>query len=243
MKIQCAVIEDLLPLYVDGVCSEESKIILEEHLKECSGCREKLKAQKEALTLSDEVVKENLQAKEPFKKIEKHQQIKLIAIIVAIPLLWLSFLEIRGDGLGFSALYGRYKAERFLSNIEKGNYQAAARNVKYSGGVYASIGSDDKAQKEWAKGMEELKNEGIEFVGHKNNEIVTDDGFTSGEVIVSVQYKYIVYYFELFISTNSGKIETGNLSYKIKNPAYGPNETEKMLMNKISTVISTYNPG
>ena len=128
-------------------------------------------------------------------------------------------------------------------HIEKGDFQAAARLAKYSGGVYGNIGSDDKAQKEWAKGMEELKNEGIEFVSHKNNDIVTDDGFTSGEVIISVQYKYAVYYFKLFISTNSGKIEPGNLSYEIKNPTYGPNETEKMLIDKISSIIKTYNPG
>lgn len=39
MKISCYVIEDLLPLYYDGVCSEESNILVEEHLKECKNCR------------------------------------------------------------------------------------------------------------------------------------------------------------------------------------------------------------
>lgn len=40
MKISCEVINDLLPLYHDEVCSEESKRIVEEHLKECENCRE-----------------------------------------------------------------------------------------------------------------------------------------------------------------------------------------------------------
>ena len=40
MKISCDVINDLLPLYHDEVCSEESKRIVEEHLKECENCRE-----------------------------------------------------------------------------------------------------------------------------------------------------------------------------------------------------------
>ena len=35
MKISCKIIEDLLPLYHDGVCSEESKIVVREHLKDC----------------------------------------------------------------------------------------------------------------------------------------------------------------------------------------------------------------
>lgn len=39
MKIPCGVIKDLLPLYHDDVCSEESKDIVEAHLSECDDCR------------------------------------------------------------------------------------------------------------------------------------------------------------------------------------------------------------
>jgi len=39
MKYQCEMIQDLLPLYQDNVCSDESKRILEEHLEECNDCR------------------------------------------------------------------------------------------------------------------------------------------------------------------------------------------------------------
>ena len=34
-NITCDIIEDLLPLYHDNVCSNDSKIIVEEHLKNC----------------------------------------------------------------------------------------------------------------------------------------------------------------------------------------------------------------
>lgn len=40
MKISCNVIRDLLPLYLDQVCSEESKDMIENHLAECEDCRE-----------------------------------------------------------------------------------------------------------------------------------------------------------------------------------------------------------
>ena len=46
MKMDCEVIRDLLPLYTDGVCSEQSRGMVEEHLGECEACRgllEKLK--------------------------------------------------------------------------------------------------------------------------------------------------------------------------------------------------------
>ncbi|MEG1993978.1 MAG: zf-HC2 domain-containing protein [Oscillospiraceae bacterium] len=39
MNISCKIIEDLLPLYVDGVCSEESKRLVEEHIRTCPTCK------------------------------------------------------------------------------------------------------------------------------------------------------------------------------------------------------------
>lgn len=42
MKYDCAVIRDLLPLYTDNACSEESRGAVEEHLQECAACREML---------------------------------------------------------------------------------------------------------------------------------------------------------------------------------------------------------
>ena len=38
MKLPCEMIQDLLPLYHDGVCSQVSKTLVEEHLKECPDC-------------------------------------------------------------------------------------------------------------------------------------------------------------------------------------------------------------
>ena len=40
MKYPCSLIQDLLPLYHDGVCSEESNKIIEAHLSECSSCKD-----------------------------------------------------------------------------------------------------------------------------------------------------------------------------------------------------------
>ncbi len=38
MSYPCKLIQDLLPLYYDGVCSDESRRIIEEHLSECDEC-------------------------------------------------------------------------------------------------------------------------------------------------------------------------------------------------------------
>ena len=38
MKKECEIIRDILPLYVDEVCSDSSREIVDEHLKECPDC-------------------------------------------------------------------------------------------------------------------------------------------------------------------------------------------------------------
>lgn len=44
MKISCDIIQDLLPLYADKVCSTASKELVETHLGECRECQRKLSA-------------------------------------------------------------------------------------------------------------------------------------------------------------------------------------------------------
>ena len=46
-KTDCNIIKDLLPSYVDDLCSEESCAIVEEHLQECPECRNLIKQMKE----------------------------------------------------------------------------------------------------------------------------------------------------------------------------------------------------
>jgi len=40
--MNCKIIEDLLPLYHDGLASDESRALVEEHLETCERCRLKL---------------------------------------------------------------------------------------------------------------------------------------------------------------------------------------------------------
>lgn len=44
MKLSCNVIRDLLPLYRDGVCADETRALVEDHLADCAACRAQLAA-------------------------------------------------------------------------------------------------------------------------------------------------------------------------------------------------------
>ena len=46
MKLSCKIIQDLLLLYTDDACSQESRIAVEEHLAHCPACRRHMEALK-----------------------------------------------------------------------------------------------------------------------------------------------------------------------------------------------------
>ena len=43
MKVNCEIIEDLLPLYHDGVCSDTSRKLVDNHLESCADLKVELK--------------------------------------------------------------------------------------------------------------------------------------------------------------------------------------------------------
>jgi len=54
--MNCNIVKDLVPLYIDGCCSEESEKIVEEHIKHCIDCKklcEDMKSQSDIVTESE----------------------------------------------------------------------------------------------------------------------------------------------------------------------------------------------
>lgn len=53
--MNCNVVKDLIPLYIDGCCSEESKRVVEEHIQVCDACKklfEDMKAPSDLIEVS-----------------------------------------------------------------------------------------------------------------------------------------------------------------------------------------------
>lgn len=68
MKMECEVIQDLLPLYVEKIASEQSEALVEEHLKECEACKRKY----EEMTEKTPQIPEEEIAKVPLKRIKNN---------------------------------------------------------------------------------------------------------------------------------------------------------------------------
>lgn len=85
MNKNCGLINDLIPLYVDDICSEESKMMVEEHIATCESCRDELKKMKSNLALP---LNANVSDVKGFKKfVNKKIWIKTIAIVAVVAIL------------------------------------------------------------------------------------------------------------------------------------------------------------
>lgn len=98
MNYPCNLIQDLLPLYLDGVCSEESKTVVEQHLIKCPNCRKYYSAMCE----SDEIIIMPPNAEREIQKATSFQSVKktlfrkqiLIAAVSIIVLAVIAFAVI-----------------------------------------------------------------------------------------------------------------------------------------------------
>ena len=66
-QISCNVIIDLLPLYKEAICSEETRILVDEHLQSCKSCR----SLSESLIVPEPEFKSAPTEAETFKKVGK----------------------------------------------------------------------------------------------------------------------------------------------------------------------------
>ena len=129
MKITCNIIEDLLPLYVDDMVSEDSRQLVEEHLKTCPACR---KMQEEmmrenrltATAKGNNLTQTNKTEAEPLRKIRRKIRKKRIAsVLLAV------ILVVAAGGIGH---YWYYDKENYIS------WDEADISVK-DGKVYSTV--------------------------------------------------------------------------------------------------------
>ncbi len=93
MSYPCKLIQDLLPLYYDGVCSVESRKIIEAHLSECAECSRIFEEIRKADSVSiptapiHEMQKAN-SLKKIKRKILRKQILIAAASLVAVAVIW-----------------------------------------------------------------------------------------------------------------------------------------------------------
>lgn len=126
MKLTCNIVQDLLPLYEDGVCSPDSRVAVEAHLKTCAACRGeseitgKLSEQEFILDMADD--KKTVRS---LKKVRRRWIASLLVVALMIPMVLLTFNQVRGKGICFTNAHEIIMANAYLDRLSHGDYEGS----------------------------------------------------------------------------------------------------------------------
>lgn len=135
MKVTCEIIEDLLPLYADNVCSEQSRRAVTEHLRACEKCR-RLIENAQAVPVphiepdrpaADKAIKKG------FQKIWLRWWVSILLVIGIIPLGFLGWNQYHNRGIHYTNAYEYQVGCAFMEQLQKGNYEKAYGYIDIEG--------------------------------------------------------------------------------------------------------------
>ena len=96
-EITCSVIKDLLPLYADGVVSEDTRRIVAEHLENCADCRKIYESMTSQVAIPIESAKPLKNFKQSWKK--KKIVIALTSVIITLTIIGSGYLVYANVGV------------------------------------------------------------------------------------------------------------------------------------------------
>lgn len=151
MKLPCEIVQDLLPLYEENLCSEVSRKAIEEHLEECIECRRMINGlqQLEEPELSVDICAEEQAVTKSFRKLHNRWRASLLAMLLVIPMIIMAVNQIRHQGICFTNLDEILVVWRYVQAMEEGNFEKAADFMHYED-FHEYIKS---VQVEWPNGM------------------------------------------------------------------------------------------
>jgi len=125
MNYNCGIIDDLLPLYVDGACSEESKAAIEAHLASCEACRKKLERMQ-----SDPVISETSKPADKIRVIKYVNKVRKHRVKLAIGIAAISVIAACLLSLIFLTLKDMYHyANPIVHEVETGTYNLTSNDL------------------------------------------------------------------------------------------------------------------
>ena len=137
MNAKCSVIEDMIPLYKEGLCSEDTAEMVREHIEECADCRK----------LCEDISGENAEkADSPdeskvFRRVNKKMKrsrgkIILLSLLLIVILLISGYLTIgqithKQGWMSFESAVQSVETYKIAKLIAKGDMDAYADSITY----------------------------------------------------------------------------------------------------------------
>lgn len=129
--MKCEIARDLLPLYVEDLCSEETKNAVKEHMEHCESCQGVYSSLKAPVEEAVGQLEQEEAPIEPMKKVKKKIRrknrtvaaVSILAALLAAGLLILSYNQINHQGISFEVLYEYLHFQYAGREFAKGNIE------------------------------------------------------------------------------------------------------------------------
>lgn len=179
------------------------------------------------------------------KKVKKVLSL-VILLIIFVPLIWLSFNMIRGEGITFTSLSASVGTRKVFQCIRKNDFQGAANHIGFWGYSADKTEIDPKYIEDeklrFINGLEDFfSDKGRELISYKDIKFNTDDGYTTGSVELEIKDEEQTYYFTLMLSKQNGKLCPMNISQVTTEEKYA--DIAHMLVLELEEIMCTHNPG
>ncbi len=134
--ISCDVAKDMLPLVAAGDCTDETKLIVDEHVATCAACRAELAMMKDPAIAAERTPEEpgtgeisrEMTFEKGFRKIRRMWLASIICVLCILPLSGLGVLgfnDARGEGYAYSNLGDAITLRAYLECLKNKDYEGA----------------------------------------------------------------------------------------------------------------------
>ena len=157
--MKCEIIRDLMPMYLDGLTSEESNEAIGEHLDGCEPCKEMLEQMKQETEVKTEETRKKIN---PFRKFNR----KMKAYVAATVAVCVAF-----GGLGYKAFAQGFAIDpddmtmdvRMEGNMLYLDFEVEEGTLQHYGTMYDETSAEIKLRKIWTLPGDHLGAESNKF--------------------------------------------------------------------------------
>ena len=135
MKTKCSIIEDMIPLYKEGLCSDDTAEMVKEHIAECANCCKLCEDIREEKAENSEIPDESKVFHKVSKKMKRSKlKIAVLSIILICMLGGLGFLTFgqitHMEGcISFDTMIQSFETYRITKLIAKGDMDSYADSI------------------------------------------------------------------------------------------------------------------
>lgn len=173
--MNCKIVEDMITLYAENLCSEDSKTMVEEHIETCENCRKKLEDYKtelaEELYQDKKIEQDKTKLQEntikeinPFKKIKKTMWYRsVLNVVLAVILIiivcitgFLTYNQVNKEFVSFETIADGIAAKKLCEKFAKGDIDGFIDGLDISCFSYVDSDSINAFMEDQRKDLAEI---------------------------------------------------------------------------------------